>query len=105
MAHRIARAVGGLVDLDLVFRTAVDALQAHLGDDGVAILRCDHRAGRFVLAASGGGLRIAGDYAQDLDSGLLGAAVRTGHPVVTDDADADPRCVRAPAWRACARSW
>ena len=95
VAHRIARAVGGLVDLDLVFRTAVDALQAHLGGDGVAILRCDHMTRRFVLAASAGSLKIADEYVQDLDSGLLGLAVRSGRPVVTDDADTDPRCVRA----------
>ncbi len=96
VAHDIARAVGGIVDLDQVFRTAVDALADHLGDDGVAILRCDHHARRLRLAASAGPLRIDGDYVQDLDSGLLGHAVRSGRPVVTGDAANDPRCVRAP---------
>ncbi|MGD9571477.1 MAG: diguanylate cyclase [Thermoleophilia bacterium] len=100
VAHRIARAVGGIVDLDLVFRTAVDALAAHLGDDGVAILRCDHEGRRLVLAATAGPLRIDGDYVQDLDSGLLGHAVRAGRPVVTEDAPSDPRCVRAPGMEA-----
>ena len=96
LAHRIARAVGGLVDLDMVFRTAVDALQAHLGDDGVAILRCDHRRRRLELAASRGALQIADDYVQDMDTGLLGVAVRSGRPAMTDDAGTDERCVRAP---------
>ena len=96
VAHRISRAVGGLVDLDLVFRTVVDALQAHLGDDGVAILRCDHRRRRLELAASGGALQITEDYVQDMDTGLLGIAVRSGRPAITDDAGSDERCVRAP---------
>jgi diguanylate cyclase (GGDEF)-like protein/putative nucleotidyltransferase with HDIG domain len=100
LAHRIARAVGGLVDLDTVFRTAVDALQAHLGDDGVAILRCDHRRRRLELAASRGALRIADDYVQDMDTGLLGVAVRSGRPAITEDAATDARCVRAPGMEA-----
>lgn len=62
----------------------------------MAILRCEHRRGRFVLAASSGALRIAADYVQALDSGLLGAAVRLGQPLLTDDAGTDPRCIRAP---------
>ncbi len=96
LAHRISRAVGGLVDLDKVFRTAVNALAAHLGDDGVAILRCDHRRRRLELAASRGALQIADDYVQDMDTGLLGVAVRSGRPAITEDAATDARCVRAP---------
>jgi diguanylate cyclase (GGDEF)-like protein/putative nucleotidyltransferase with HDIG domain len=96
LANELSREVGGLVDEDEVYRTAVARLRRHLAAEGVAILRCDVPRGRFVLVAAEGDLRIAPGWVQPLDAGLLGRAAATGQAVVTGDARADPRCVLAP---------
>lgn len=59
VAHRIARAVGGLVDLDLVFRTAVDALQAPYlySPDVVRELSAQERTERLERAQALAALR------------------------------------------------
>lgn len=100
LANELSREVGGLMDLDQVYRTAVSGLGRRMAADGVAILRLDPARERFVLVAAEGDLRIAPGWVQPLDSGLLGIAVRSGRPAITHDAARDPRCVLAPGMEA-----
>jgi diguanylate cyclase (GGDEF)-like protein/putative nucleotidyltransferase with HDIG domain len=94
LANALSREVGGLVDLEEVFRTAVSMLGDWMPHEGVAILRrAEDR--RLVLVAGGGELRIEAGYVQSLDEGLLGLAVRSGQTIVSNDVRSDPRCVFA----------
>ena len=95
LAHALSRAVGGLVDLDEVYRTTVRMLHERMPGEGVAILRSTP-TGHVALVAARGELLIESGYVQSLDEGLLGLAVRTGQTVVADEVRDDPRCVLAP---------
>jgi diguanylate cyclase (GGDEF)-like protein/putative nucleotidyltransferase with HDIG domain len=95
LAHALSRAVGGLVDLDEVYRTTVRMLHERMPGEGVAILRRTP-TGHVALVAARGELLIESGYVQSLDDGLLGIAVRTGQTVVADEVRDDPRCVLAP---------
>ena len=95
LAHALGRAVGGIVDLDEVYRTTVRMLHERMPGEGVAVLRRTP-SGHVALVAARGELLIESGYVQSLDDGLLGLAVRSGQTVVADEVRSDSRCVLAP---------
>lgn len=96
---RIGQIVTQGLELDDVLQSAADAIHELLGYPNVAIPVLDpDDPGTLVIRIVGGHYRrlITREYRQQIEHGIMGAAVREGRTIMVDDVASDARHVVTP---------
>ncbi len=89
LLNELSRSIATRLDLPLVLNTVVQAVTTLLGYDFSTVFLHDEREGRFVpLASSGYPLEALSEGAA---TGYVAEVVRSGMPLVVEDAAGDPR--------------
>lgn len=96
---RIGEIISRQLELDELLQTAVNAIseQLHYTDTGLLLL--DERDPDMLILVARSGIYaelLPADYRQSIHEGIIGAAARARHPILTTDAQRDPRYLRIP---------
>lgn len=96
---RIGEIISNTLALDDLLQTAVAAIREHLHFADVGFLLPDEDDPQTLLLVARSGLYadlLPGDYRQSIHAGIIGAAARARHPILTTDAKHDPRYLPIP---------
>ncbi len=96
---RIGEIISSTLALDDLLQTAVAAICEHLHFTDVGFLLPDEDDPQMLLLAARSGMYadlLPGDYRQSIHTGIIGAAARARHPILTTDAMHDPRYLPIP---------
>jgi GAF domain-containing protein/two-component sensor histidine kinase len=96
---RIGEIISSTLELDELLQTAVNAIRERLHYTDCGFLLVDEQdPGILVLVARSGiyAELLPDDYTQSINEGIIGAAARARQPILTTDAQNDPRYLPIP---------
>lgn len=97
--NRIGQLLTSQLSVSELLQTAVEAIYEHLDYPNIAVLLvAPDDSETLVLSARSGNYASAsvGEYRQSIHEGIIGAAARSGQPVLTNDIRSDPRYIAVP---------
>jgi GAF domain-containing protein/anti-sigma regulatory factor (Ser/Thr protein kinase) len=98
LAH-IGKIISGTLELDELLQTAVDAIREYLHYTNCGFLLTDPRDSETLVLVGRSGIYVEHlpvDYRQSINEGIIGAAARSRQPILTTDAQNDPRYLPIP---------
>jgi signal transduction histidine kinase len=97
--NQVSQLIASSLNLDQLLQTTVEAIARRLSYHNVALLLLDPAdPTTLVLRARSGlyNLPEIGDYRQNVQHGIIGAAVQIGHYLLINDVQRDPRYMPIP---------
>ncbi len=97
--NRIGEIIGSTLELDELLQTAIDAIREHLHYTDCGFLLVDEQDPETLVLVARSGIYadlLPADYTHSIHEGIIGATARTRRPVLTTDAQHDPRYLPIP---------
>ena len=91
---RIGEIISSTLELDELLQTAVKAIRQHLHYTDCGFMLVDEQDPETLVMVARSGIYaklLPADYRQSIHDGIIGAAARTRQPILTTDAQNDPR--------------
>ena len=91
---RIGEIISSTLELDELLQTAVRAIRQHLNYTDCGFMLVDEQDPETLVMVARSGIYaklLPADYRQSIHDGIIGTAARTRQPVLTTDAQNDPR--------------